>query len=528
MKFQQSPDDKALYTLHTALEAGPIESIEKILNRWNFTGKELEESLVFWRGDSRVLMLMFAHGLSPNAVTPQGVRPLIIFSRETPIKVESIRKLVQAGADVTLPDIYGTQPLIWLCGKADTEHLAMTDRPYCYSDFKLAQVDSLIQAMLEAGADPNAADAGGSAALYYAAQYRSAATVGRLLEADADPNRPGGQGHLPLHKAVSRPESIAVEICSQLLRHGSAPSPSTNQGYTPLGQALANDRDRVAAFLAAHGALPSAADLTLVALFGGMGGIRTILRLGLSVNTADTQGDTALIMAARRGNTDMVRELLALGANVHSVNLSGFSPLSFAVMGGNMDIVDMLIKAGAKPSEPDRYGRTAFDLAAQAHRSEMMQRFRSQHKASRPPGGYTPLMLAMEKAQYTTDPEPAVETVRCLLERGADVNAVNSENENALMLLLGVRDCTYSRQHSDAIDALAKLLIDAGADVNLTNRQGFTALHAAAKYGYFKAAKSLLNAGAVAKVKDIHGKTPFDYARDNRHSSLVALLSTVT
>ena len=56
----------------------------------------------------------------------------------------------------------------------------------------------MIEYLVEAGADPNAADRRGVAPLHRAVRTRSAAAVERLLEGGADPNRPNRNGSTPM------------------------------------------------------------------------------------------------------------------------------------------------------------------------------------------------------------------------------------------------------------------------------------------------------------------------------------------
>ena len=61
-----------------------------------------------------------------------------------------------------------------------------------------------------------------------------------------------------------------------------------------------------------------------------------------------------------------------------------------------------------------------------------------------------------------------------------------------------------------------RVLIDAGADVNATDRLGWTPLLVAAMRGKCPGIiEQLLSAGADGKVRSREGKTPFDHAKDN-------------
>lgn len=57
-------------------------------------------------------------------------------------------------------------------------------------------------------------------------------------------------------------------------------------------------------------------------------------------------------------------------------------------------------------------------------------------------------------------------------------------------------------------------LLEKGADVNVQNRWGNTALHMAAEYGLYRVSKTLssilLNAGADPYIKNVQGITPLD------------------
>lgn len=57
---------------------------------------------------------------------------------------------------------------------------------------------------------------------------------------------------------------------------------------------------------------------------------------------------------------------------------------------------------------------------------------------------------------------------------------------------------------------IAQLLIDAGADVDFTNRDGSTALHSAAFFGRPEIVEALLEAGADKSIVNNYGSTPRD------------------
>ncbi|MCB1158476.1 MAG: ankyrin repeat domain-containing protein [Leptospiraceae bacterium] len=94
------------------------------------------------------------------------------------------------------------------------------------------------------------------------------------------------------------------------------------------------------------------------------------------------------------------------------------------------------------------------------------------------------------------------ETLQKILKDKANPDAKDSMERTALMI--AARDNNLKA---------AKILILAGADVNIKNRtEGKTALIYAATYGYEKMVKLLLKKGALIDVKDLEGKTALIYA----------------
>jgi ankyrin repeat protein len=74
---------------------------------------------------------------------------------------------------------------------------------------------------------------------------------------------------------------------------------------------------------------------------------------------------------------------------------------------------------------------------------------------------------------------------------------------------------------------VARLLLARGANVNATQAEGFTALHEAAFAGDAALAKILLDAGANKSQKTPEGETAEDIARKRKHPEVAALLESV-
>ncbi|MBN1170249.1 ankyrin repeat domain-containing protein [Candidatus Micrarchaeota archaeon] len=73
-----------------------------------------------------------------------------------------------------------------------------------------------------------------------------------------------------------------------------------------------------------------------------------LLIKGANVDARDEYGNTALILAAQKGNLDSCRILVENGANVNVQSKSGITPIVAASASGNIDVVGYLLEKGGK------------------------------------------------------------------------------------------------------------------------------------------------------------------------------------
>lgn len=93
--------------------------------------------------------------------------------------------------------------------------------------------------------------------------------------------------------------------------------------------------------------------------------VRRLLRAGAKVDAHDTARNTALIFAARDGQTEMARLLIEAGADSGWIDSEGVTPLILAAFKNHPEVAKLLLaqKQAARPSHTDRWGRTARNYA---------------------------------------------------------------------------------------------------------------------------------------------------------------------
>ncbi len=236
------------------------------------------------------------------------------------------------------------------------------------------------------------------------------------------------------------------------------------------------------------------------------------LRSGLGPNVRDTDGHTALQLAARHGNIGSLMMLARGGAALDmGTGSRKRTALDEAILGGQVESVDVLLSAGSNPNKGDSFGETPLHMLARVDESRALPIAKLLLDAGADPSGVDARGFTALHAAAAAEDHALI--VRTLAERfPLLLVAKTPAGQNALDVAL-----RYGR------DEAAEILWHAGA--RPTN-DAWPPLHAAARVDALDRSAKLIAAGAdTARLFD--GKTALDVARDYHSTRCEDLLTTL-
>jgi len=375
----------------------------------------------------------------------------------------AVQALLKEKADVNAPQGDGTTALHWAAYKDDLE---------------------LAKVLIAAGATPRVKTRlNDITPLHMAAKNGNSAMIDLLLKAGADVQAATTTGTTPLMNAAASGHSEAVRL---LLDHGADPNAKdVNQGQTALMFAAALNRADVVRVLAARGARLNVSSLvpdpynirkdapaTESTKLRGKG----VLELG---------GMTALQFAARDGQMAAIQALLDAGADVNIPTASDHATtLTIAIINGHFDIAKLLLDHGADPKPANATGLTALFALVDAKWAAHVW--------------YPAPSVEEEKTSY-------LDLMKNLLAHGADPNARlgsklwQRQFHPDWVDPAGATAFWRAAQANDV--AVMKLLVSSDANPNIPTTHGCSPLEVAAGYGFEPQISTFVPDARLASVR---------------------------
>jgi uncharacterized protein len=296
---------------------------------------------------------------------------------------------------------------------------------------------------------------------------------------------------------------------------------------TILDAVLVGDRQAVERFIAG-GANVNATELDgtsllMRAIHGRFPEIaKLLINAGASVSAANRYGVSPLYLAARGTDAATIRALLAAGADANTSLPEGETVLMTAAKAGDAEVVRMLLTGSSGIAlgaftEPTAAAGTASGYGAAAAATPEPAN-RADPNAKDGWYGQTALMWAAAEGHTNV--------VRLLLAAGASVDERSrlvDAPESSYERLEG--DFAYPKTPKGGLTALhfaaragapdtVRTLIEGGADLDTVDAEGATAVLLAALDGRFDVTRLLLEAGADPRIADLYGRTVLFAAAD--------------
>jgi uncharacterized protein len=268
---------------------------------------------------------------------------------------------------------------------------------------------------------------------------------------------------------------------------------------------------RVALALAVTLALGNAAaletlpPLVAAAKSGQQAAALALVKQGASVDDTEADGTTALHWAARSGDRKLVAALLDAGAKPNVANRYGMTPQHLAAINADAETLRLLLKAGADANAVLPEGETVLLSAARTGSVpviDVLLEHGAKMDAREGFYGETPLIWAASQNHAAA--------VRTLLAHGADPNMRSAPEVwekrrlSQNLLPLGEWSPLFYTARENALEA-GKALVEGGADLNLQDPDGATALVIAIINAHYEFAAMLIDAGADTNPVDTSG-----------------------
>lgn len=306
----------------------------------------------------------------------------------------------------------------------------------------------VVRDLLWEGASPDLVDKKGNTAFMFAAHRGHSEILEELVSKGANTSLRNNEGDTAFTLVASGGHPQLVRLFLQSRNYGGDDDPDTEHAFRNAAQ------------------------------FGHPDVLRVLLEFGISVESTDINGRTALMLASLSKRVETVRFLLENDASINARDDRDWTPFLYGVDSNSAKVLGIFVDEYIKNDEYE--AQEGLRLAARNDRRNSLKYLiqkgvdpDSQNRAT----GFTPLMFSASEGHE--------KATRELVKANANLNLQGKLGETALMLA-----AANSKRNT------AKVLIKAGADLDLRDNSGITALGWAIQNKHKDTRKELQKAGA--------------------------------
>ena len=484
-------------------------------------------------------------------------------------RLDNIKMLIQNGADIQASSKNGStvlhlashcsnQEVVEFLLKLNEISVNVTDNlnrtPLMYACYDGGRLDN-IKMLIQNGADILASSSNGSTLLHFASRFSNHEVVEFLLKLnEISANATDNFNQTPLMHACH--DGGRLDNIKMLIQNGADIQARDCDASTVLHFASHNSNQEVVKFLLKLNEISvNATDnlnrtpLMHACIDGGrLDNIKMLIQNGADIQASSKNGSTVLHFASRFSNHEVVEFLLKLNEISVNVtdNLNRTPPMYACYDGGRLDNIKMLIQNGADIQARDCDASTVLHFASHNSNPEVVRFLLKLNEISVNATdnlNRTPLMHACIDGGR-------LENIKMLIQNGADIQARDSDgstvlhfashnsNQEVLEFLLKLNQISVNATDNfnqtplmlacidgGRLDNI-KMLIQNGADIQASSKNGSTVLHLASHCSNQEVVEFLLKLNEISvNVTDNLNRTPLIYAcYDDGHMDNIKML----
>ncbi|XP_064467056.1 protein phosphatase 1 regulatory subunit 16A-like [Ornithodoros turicata] len=221
--------------------------------------------------------------------------------------------------------------------------------------------------------------------------------------------------------------------------------------------------------------------------------VRRLLMLGVSPDSTNEDGLTALHQCCIDDSEEMMKLLIDYGANVNAKDSEQWTPLHAAATCGHIHLVRYLISKGADLLAVNADGNMPYDICEDEPtldyiESEMAKR------------GITQEMIDETRAANEV---MMLKDLRIAMESGLELEFRDEQGATPLHIA-----------SANGYVSVVEFLLDQHASTDVVDNDQWQPIHAAACWGHPDVLEMLVQAGADLNARTKNGETPYDICED--------------
>eukprot|EP01038_Epipyxis_sp_PR26KG_P005332 gene5332-7399_t len=252
---------------------------------------------------------------------------------------------------------------------------------------------------------------------------------------------------------------------------------------------------------------------------GRYGVVKQLISAGCDVNIAGKNGNTAIICGAYNGHYDIVYALLEVNAKTHKMNHDGQMPLMVAQRKAHSNIITLLQEADKVNHnyKAEKLRRISGGSSSLNSFKETIEMVSDDPSLTSIEPSLNSLSIAGNLIAIIKRPNESISQLRSHLNKsGVDINIQDENGDTALL-------------HAVYLERIrtVRVLLNAGCDVNKSNKYGRSALWFACSKSYLDLVHLLCEHHGQLDLKDKDGISPIEIATKYNQQAVIKFITTL-